>query len=62
MGGDAGDDRGGDQEGAEGEGGALGGEAEGQKKDWVSTGVIKGEIAFEGAGSSWPWAGSGDGV
>ena len=33
-----------------------------EEEDWVSAGVIGGEIAFEGAGSSWAWAWRGDGV
>ena len=62
MGGDIGDDRAGDLEGAEGEGGALGGEASAEGADWVSSGLIQGEIAFEGAGSGWPWTRRGGGV
>lgn len=54
--GDAGVAGAGDQEGAEGQAGALEGEREKPEEDWVSGGVIKGETAFEGAGSSWSWA------
>ncbi len=46
VGGDAGDTGAGDCEGAEGEGGALGREARAEAADWVSAGVIKGEMAF----------------
>ena len=62
MAGDAGDVGERDQEGEEGEGGALGGEGEETEVDWVSAGLIDGEIAFERAGSSWPWMWRGDGV
>ena len=47
VGSDAGDDRGRDQEGPEGEGGALGREARAEAEDWVSNRLIKGAIAFE---------------
>jgi hypothetical protein len=30
--------------------------------DWVAAGSIKSEMVFEGAGASWPWTWSGDGV
>jgi hypothetical protein len=43
MGGQPNDDRGGDQEGSEGEGGALEGEAEGEEGDWVSAELIGGD-------------------
>lgn len=46
MGGKPSDDRGGDQEGAEGGGGALRGEGEEPKDDWFSAELIGGEIAF----------------
>jgi hypothetical protein len=46
----AGDAGAGDQEGEEGEGGALRGEGEGAAGDWVSAEVIGGEIAFLGDG------------
>ncbi len=62
MGSDAGDDRGGDWEGEEGEDGALGREARAEAEDWVLSGLIQGEIAFEGAGSGWPLMWEGDGV
>ncbi len=52
VGGDAGDAGAGDCEGAEGEGGALGGEDGGEAEDWVSARLIESEIGFEGAGSS----------
>ncbi len=48
--GDAGDDGTGDQEGAEGQGGALGGEEEQPQEDWVSAELIGGEVALEEAG------------
>jgi hypothetical protein len=60
--GDAGDAAAGDCEGEEGEGRALGGEEQEPEEDWVSAELIGGEIAFEGAGSSWPWMWSGGGV
>jgi len=47
MGSDAGDAGAGDWEGAEGEGGALGGEEWAEAEDWVSAGVIKGEMVIE---------------
>ena len=53
VGGDAGDAGEGDREGEEGEGGALGGEARAEAEDWVSAGVIGGEIAFEARESCW---------
>ena len=49
MGDHAGDVGAGDCEGEEGEGGALGGKGDEPEEDWVSAGVIGGEIAFEGA-------------
>jgi len=54
--GDAGDARAG-----ECEGGALGGEGDEPVKDWVSAELIGGEIAYEGAGTSWLWTWSEDG-
>lgn len=48
--GDAGDAGAGDCQG-----GALWGEGEEPQEDWVSAGLIGGEIAFEWAGSSWSW-------
>jgi len=53
MGGDSGDAGAGDCEGAEGEGGALREGAWAEAEDWVSAGVIGGEIAFEARESCW---------
>jgi len=60
--GDASDAGARDCEGEESEGGALGREGRAEAEDWVSAGVIKGEVAFDGAGAGWPWRWRGDGV
>jgi hypothetical protein len=48
VGGDAGDVGAGDQEGAAGEGGALGGEGREEEEDWVSARVIEAEWLLRG--------------